>query len=64
MIEEPLDLLSWENEGGRAADQYRIREATGLDWRAFSARFFPHARRHDAAPLKAYESYVNRRRAA
>jgi hypothetical protein len=61
--EEPSDLLDWENEGGPPAAEPRTREASRLDWTAFSARFFPHGRRHDVGPLKAYEAYLNRRAA-
>jgi hypothetical protein len=63
-VDEPSDLLDWENEGGPPAAEPRAGEALGLDWRAFSARFFPRAQRHDVRPLKAYEAYLNRRRAA
>ena len=30
-----------------------------LDWKAFTARYFPQRRRHDFEVLKAYEAYRN-----
>jgi hypothetical protein len=62
--EERSDLLDWENEGGPPAAEPQTSGTSSLDWSAFSARFFPHAQRHDVGPLKAYETYLNRRRAA
>ena len=46
-------VAAWENEGGPPATD----EPARLDWAAFTARFYPDARRHDAAPLAAYEAY-------
>jgi hypothetical protein len=41
-------------------DETRREElAEGLDWTAFSARFFPGRRRHDFQAVKAYEAYRN-----
>jgi hypothetical protein len=31
----------------------------GLDWAAFSTRYFPGRRRHDFEAVKAYEAYGN-----
>jgi hypothetical protein len=57
-------LASWEDEGGPpVADPHEQVVASALDWSAFTARFFPRARRHDVGPLKAYEEYLNRRAA-
>jgi hypothetical protein len=30
----------------------------GLDWYAFSSRYFPGRRRHDLGAVKAYEAYL------
>ena len=61
-------LASWEGEGGpsvadrpQLSDQGRRRRGVpvGLDWSAFSARFFPGRRRHDLEALRAYGAYRN-----
>jgi CspA family cold shock protein len=58
----------WEGEGGPSvaeppelSDEGTRRGGfpVGLDWSAFSARFFPGRRRHDLEALKAYEAYRN-----
>jgi hypothetical protein len=36
-----------------------VKALAGLDWRSFSARYFPRRRRHDSEPLAAYEAYRN-----
>jgi hypothetical protein len=48
-------LENWENEGGPVAAD--LPPAVRLEWAAFIARFYPDARRHDSAPLAAYEAY-------
>lgn len=62
-------LAVWEDEGGPSvadplerSDQRTSRGGipNGLDWSAFSARFFRGRRRHDLEALKAYEAYRNR----
>jgi phytoene/squalene synthetase len=35
----------------------RARAPTGLDWRAFSERYFPDRHRHDLEALTAYAAY-------
>ena len=55
----------WENEGGSysMADELDLEvdrceePPAGLDWYAFSSRYFPGRRRHDLEALKAYEAY-------
>lgn len=53
--EEASSLAAWENEGGGPLAAARI--PAGLDWAAFTARFYPTSRRHEAEPLAAYEAY-------
>ena len=55
----PSTAATWENEGGASAPESS--PEARLDWAAFTARFFPEARRHDAAPLAAFEAYRSRR---
>lgn len=58
-------IHSWENEGGSylMADELDLEvdrceePAAGLDWYAFSSRYFPGRRRHDLEALKSYEAY-------
>jgi hypothetical protein len=59
----------WESEGGPSvADPPELSDQgtrgggglpVGLDWSAFSARFFPGRRRHDLEALRAYGAYRN-----
>jgi hypothetical protein len=58
----------WEGEGGPSvADPPELSDQgtrggglpVGLDWSAFSARFFPGRRRHDLEALRAYGAYRN-----
>jgi hypothetical protein len=35
-------------------------EAARLDWKVFSARFYPDRRRHDLEAIVAYDAYRNR----
>lgn len=61
---EPDDsrwIQNWENEGGRLAMHQSAAAATGLDWAAFTSRYYPGRRRHDLVALKAYEAYRTRR---
>jgi hypothetical protein len=55
----------WENEGGSysmtderdpGVDGWE-KPPAGLEWYAFSSRYFPDRRRHDLEVLKAYETY-------
>ena len=50
---------AWEDEGGTSAPSPRgaPEPHRGLDWEAFSARFFPGGSRHDMPAVKAYEAY-------
>jgi hypothetical protein len=50
----------WENEGGRYSTNHEIAALPGLEWHAFSSRYFPGRRRHDLQALKAYEAYADR----
>lgn len=50
-------IKSWENEGGRYSTNDRTDAPAGLEWYAFSSRYFPGRRRHDLEALKAYEAY-------
>jgi hypothetical protein len=58
-------IHSWENEGGSYSmtDELdleanrREQLPAGLEWYAFSTRYFPGRRRHDLEVLKAYEAY-------
>jgi hypothetical protein len=55
-------LASWESEGGPPTLPPSLRAsavALRLGWREFVAARYPGAARHDAAPLKAYEAYLN-----
>jgi hypothetical protein len=61
-------LAIWEGEGGPSvsdrpelSDQGTRRGGlpVGLDWSAFSTRFFPGRRRHDLEALRAYGAYRN-----
>jgi hypothetical protein len=58
----------WEGEGGPSvADTPELSDQetrggglpVGLDWSAFSTRFFPGRRRHDLEALRAYGAYRN-----
>jgi hypothetical protein len=66
MIDRAREALrSWENEGGSSAmtDELdlevsrREQPPAGLEWYAFSTRYFPGRRRHDLDVLKAYQAY-------
>jgi hypothetical protein len=50
-------IQNWENEGGRHSTNNQTAAAAGLDWYAFSGRYFPGRRRHDLEAIKAYEAY-------
>jgi hypothetical protein len=50
-------IQSWENEGGRFSTSNENDASAGLEWRAFSTRYFPGQRRHYLEALKAYEAY-------
>jgi hypothetical protein len=58
-------IRRWENEGGSYSmtDELdleanrREQLPAGLEWYAFSTRYFPGRRRHDLEVLKAYEAY-------
>lgn len=63
--DDGTSIHSWENEGGSysMADELDLEvdrceePAAGLDWYAFSSRYFPGRRRHDLEALKSYEAY-------
>jgi hypothetical protein len=66
MIDRAREALrSWENEGGSYAmtDEAdlevsrREQPPAGLEWYAFSTRYFPGRRRHYLDVLKAYQAY-------
>jgi hypothetical protein len=58
-------IRRWENEGGSYSmtDELELevnrreQPPAGLEWYAFSTRYFPGRRRHDLEVLKAYEAY-------
>jgi hypothetical protein len=50
-------IQNWENEGGRYATNNQTGARAGLEWYAFSNRYFPGRSRHDLEALKAYEAY-------
>lgn len=50
-------IQNWENEGGRYSSAGQKDAPGGLDWNAFSSRYFPDRRRHDLDVIKAYEAY-------
>ena len=50
-------IQSWENEGGRNSIADETDAGAGLEWYAFSSRYFPGRRRHDLEALEAYEAY-------
>lgn len=50
-------IQRWENEGGRYAMNDETDRPAGLQWHAFSSRYFPGRRRHDFEVVKAYEAY-------
>jgi hypothetical protein len=50
-------IQSWENEGGRFSMSNENDTSAGLEWDAFSTRYFPGKRRHNLEALKAYEAY-------
>jgi hypothetical protein len=56
-------IESWENEGGRYSTTHEIAPLSGLEWHAFSSRYFPERRRHDLQALKAYDAYRHRSQA-
>jgi hypothetical protein len=51
-----LSIQNWENEGGRYATNKQTDAPAGLEWSAFSSRYFP-GRRHYLEALKAYDAY-------
>jgi hypothetical protein len=50
-------IQSWENEGGRFSMSNENDTSAGLEWDAFSTRYFLGERRHNLEALKAYEAY-------
>ena len=50
-------IQNWENEGGRYSTTNKADAPAGLNWYAFSGRYFPGRRRHDLEALTAYEAY-------
>jgi hypothetical protein len=47
----------WENEGGRYTTTTQTDAPAGLEWYAFSNRYFPGQGRHHLEALEAYEAY-------
>jgi hypothetical protein len=50
-------IQNWENEGGRYSTTNQANASAGLDWYAFSGRYFPGRRRHDLEALTAYGAH-------
>lgn len=50
-------IQRWENEGGRYSMGEETHAPAGLEWYAFSSRYFSGRGRHDREALKAYEAY-------
>jgi hypothetical protein len=50
-------IQNWENEGGRYSTTNKADAPAGLDWYAFSGRYFPGRHRHDLEALTAYGAY-------
>jgi hypothetical protein len=55
--DDGTSVQSWENEGGRYSTTSDTDAPAGLDWYAFSCRYFRGRHRHNLEALKAYETY-------